>query len=341
MAVLFYFDQRFTEHDTGPHHPERPSRLDAVFSGINRYQLDEALDRRDPRPATDDELTLVHDLGYVRALENFCLTGGGNVDADTYVSLESANIARLAAGAGLDAIERLRNGESDSAFMAVRPPGHHARPTRAMGFCLYNNAAIAAAALAQQGERVAVVDFDAHHGNGTQHVFYADARVAYVSLHEWPLYPGTGRLEETGTGPGAGTTCNVPLPSGATGDVYLMAFDEVVAPFVERFSPGWVLLSAGFDAHRDDPITGLGLSAGDFADITARVAELAPRGRLIAFLEGGYDLAGLRHSVQAALPALLGEHEGPRERVEAATGGGPGRVSVEAVVQHWRAMVGS
>ncbi|MCL4292047.1 MAG: histone deacetylase [Acidimicrobiia bacterium] len=339
--LLVASDPVFGEHDTGPGHPERASRLRAVGDGIRRSKVADAVLVLEHRAARRDELERVHRADYLDELEERCAAGGGFLDADTVVSAGSWRAARAAAGAGLAAVDALRRGDADAAFLAVRPPGHHALPDRAMGFCLVNNVAVTAAALAAGGERVCVVDFDAHHGNGTQHVFYADARVAYVSLHEWPLYPGTGRMEETGTGRGAGTTCNVPLPSGATGDVYLMALDEVVAPFVERFSPGWVLLSAGFDAHRDDPITGLGLSAGDFADITARVADLAPRGRLIAFLEGGYDLAGLRHSVQAALPALLGEHEGPRERVEAATGGGPGRVSVEAVVQHWRAVVGS
>lgn len=327
MAVLFYFDQRFTEHDTGPHHPERPSRLDAVFSGINRYQLDEALDRRDPRPATDDELTLVHDLGYVRALENFCLTGGGNVDADTYVSLESANIARLAAGAGLDAIERLRNGESDSAFMAVRPPGHHARPTRAMGFCLYNNAAIAAAALAQQGERVAVVDFDAHHGNGTSEAFYERDDVLYVSWHQNRLYPGTGRVDEWGSGPGLGWTLNIPLPEGATGEHFRRSIEEIVAPLIERHGSTWLVISAGYDAHRRDPLTDMGLTSGDFADIMTDLLQLVPPGRRLAFLEGGYDLDAIADSVAATIGAMVDEAVRP----EPASHGGPGEDSIVVV----------
>lgn len=339
--LLVASDPIFREHDTGPGHPERASRLSAVDDGIRRSKVADAVVLAERREATREELERVHRAEYLDSLEQRCAAGGGFLDSDTVVSTGSWRAALAAAGAGPAAAEVLRRGEADAAFLAVRPPGHHALPDRAMGFCLINNVAVTAAALAAGGERVCVVDVDAHHGNGTQAVFYADPRVAYASLHEWPLYPGTGRLEETGAGRGTGTTCNVPLPAGATGDVYLLALDEVVAPFVERFSPDWLLVSAGFDAHRDDPITGMGLSAGDFADVTARVAGLVPRGRLIAFLEGGYDLAGLRHSVQAALPALLGESEGPRERVEPATDGGPGRVSVEAVVQHWRELVGS
>lgn len=327
MAVLFYSDHRFEEHDTGPHHPERPARLEALTQGIERYQLGEALDRRAPRPATDDELALVHDPGYVRALENFCLTGGGNIDADTYVSLESANIARLAAGAGLDAIERLRNGESDSAFMAVRPPGHHARPTRAMGFCLYNNAAIAAAALAATGEKVAVVDFDAHHGNGTAEAFYDRDDVLYVSWHQNRLYPGTGRVDEWGSGPGLGWTLNIPLPEGATGEHYRRSIEEIVAPLIEVHGSTWLLISAGYDAHRLDPLTDMGLTSGDFADITTDLLQLAEPCRRLVFLEGGYDLDAVADSVAATLGAMVDEPIRP----EPPTHGGPGEDSIVVV----------
>ena len=175
-----------------------------------------------------------------------------------------------------------------------------------MGFCLLNNVAITAAALREQGRRVLIVDWDAHHGNGTQDMFFADPDVMYVSLHEWPLYPGTGRLDDVGDGRGLGTTVNFPLPAGATGDVYLDALDTVVAPLAERFAPDWVLVSAGFDAHRADPLTGLGLRSGDFADLAARVSEFALAGRTVAFLEGGYDLDALRDSVAATASALVG-----------------------------------
>ena len=203
-----------------------------------------------------------------------------------------------------------------------------------MGFCLLNNVAITAAALADRGERVLIVDYDAHHGNGTQEIFYADPRVAYVSFHEWPLYPGTGRLDEIGTDGGSGTTCNVPLPAGATGDLYLRAVDELVAPLTARHHPDWVLVSCGFDAHRSDPLTGLGLSAGDYGLLAARMGELAPRpGRVIVFLEGGYDLDALRDGTAATATALVGEKVAP---VEAPTSGGPGREIVDAAADVWR-----
>jgi acetoin utilization deacetylase AcuC-like enzyme len=238
----------------------------------------------------------------------------------------SMQAARLAAGAGLELVDRLSRGEGDAGFCAVRPPGHHATSTRSMGFCLFNNVAVAAAALADAGEKVLIVDYDAHHGNGTESIFWRDPRVLYVSLHEWPLYPGTGALRDTGAGPGAGTTINVPLPRGATGDVYREALAELVAPASEAHGTTWLLVSAGFDAHRADPLTGLGLSAGDFADLSADLMALAPPGRRVFFLEGGYDLDALSACTGAALSALVDAGFRP----ERATSGGPGGDVVRA-----------
>jgi acetoin utilization deacetylase AcuC-like enzyme len=311
MATLLYTDPRFGEHDTTPGHPERPERMDAVARGVETSVVVDDLVRRTPRPATVDELALVHDRSYLDALERFCSSGGGNLDPDTVALRGSWDVARLAAGAGLDAVARLRAGEADSAFLAVRPPGHHATPSRAMGFCLLNNVAVAAAALADAGERVLIVDIDAHHGNGTQDAFWDDPRVTYVSVHEHPMYPGTGMVRETG-GPNApGTTINVPVPATTSGDVYRRAVDEIVVPVAERMAATWLLLSTGFDAHRDDPLTDLGLTSGDYWDLTTRILDLVPAGRRVAFLEGGYDLGAITTSTAATLAALAGVEHRP------------------------------
>jgi acetoin utilization deacetylase AcuC-like enzyme len=195
-----------------------------------------------------------------------------------------------------------------------------------MGFCLFNNVAVTAAALADRGERVLVVDYDAHHGNGTQDVFWSSERVAYASFHQYPLYPGSGGLREVGAGAGRGTTINLPLPAGATGDAFRAGVDEVLLPFAATFDPTWLLVSAGFDAHRADPITDLGLSAGDYADLTAALLALAPPGRRLVFLEGGYDLDALASSAAACVAAMLGQ----RLVTEPPTAGGPGREAVAA-----------
>jgi acetoin utilization deacetylase AcuC-like enzyme len=324
-VLLVATDPRYRDHDPGRGHPERPARLDAVLEGLH-FVGEGALSRLDERTATRTELERVHTAAYLDQLQSFCEHGGGRLDADTTVSQGSWDAALLAAGAGLAAVDALEAGDGDAAFCAVRPPGHHAVPAHAMGFCLLNNIAVTAAALRDRGERVLIVDWDAHHGNGTQDIFWADGSVMYVSMHEWPLYPGTGRLHDNGVGAGARTTVNFPLPAGATGDVYLEAFDRVVAPLAEHFDPGWVLVSAGYDAHRADPLTGLGLSAGDYADLTARVAGLAPRRRLVLFLEGGYDLEALRNSVAATASTVVGEPV----RLERATSGGPGAHVVTA-----------
>jgi acetoin utilization deacetylase AcuC-like enzyme len=334
VPVLFSTHARYLDHDTGAGHPERAARLEAVLAGARTAGVDDALLRVAPRPATRAEVERVHPQAFVDALEAFCASGGGRLDADTAASPASFEAALLGAGAGLDAIERLDRGEGEAAFCAVRPPGHHALASRAMGFCLLNNVAIAAAALAARGERVLIVDYDAHHGNGTQDLFYRDPRVLYVSMHQYPMYPGTGALDEAGAGEGLGATVNFPFPAGTTGDSYLAAVDEVVVPLAERWRPTWLLLSAGFDAHRRDPLTGLGLSSGDYADLTSRLAALAPPGRRLAFLEGGYDLEGLKLSTAACLAALAGiEH-----RPEPATSGGPGGHIVDAALKVRRAL---
>jgi acetoin utilization deacetylase AcuC-like enzyme len=324
--VVLELHAAFAAHETGTGHPERPARLDAVLAGIAGAHLDDAVTRAVPAPASIEELARVHPVEHLEAMQRFCAGGGGFFDADTSVGVHSFEAARTAAGAGLDAVVRLDRGEGSAAFCVVRPPGHHARPRQAMGFCLINSIAVTAAALADRGERVAIVDWDAHHGNGTQDAFYADPRVLYASLHQSPFYPGTGQVDEIGVGAGVGSTINVPVPAGTTGDVYLAAVDELIGPAIERFGATWVLVSAGFDAHRADPLTDLGLTSGDYADLTRRVASLVPNGRVIAFLEGGYDLEALAASAAAFVGALVDEPCRP----EAASSGGPGRSALDA-----------
>src|SRR5438874_5130582 len=275
VAIVVETHPAYLSHDTGPGHPERPARLDAVLAGLEAAGVPDALVWAEPRRATRAELERVHPGEHLDDLEAFCAAGGGRIDADTSAGATSWDAALLAAGAGLDAVERLERGEGSAAFCVVRPPGHHATPERAMGFCLFNNVAVTAAALADRGERVLVVDIDAHHGNGTQALFYDDPRVTYVSMHEWPMFPGTGAVDEIGRGDGIGTTINFPFPAGTAGDAYLAAIDEVVVPIAEDFDPTWLLISAGFDAHRRDPLTDLGLTSGDYGLITQRLVPLA------------------------------------------------------------------
>lgn len=331
VPLLFATHAAYLDHVAGPGHPERPARLEAVLSGLRFGGLSDALVPVAPEPAPREALERVHPAGYLDALDRFARAGGGPIDDDTVMNAASWDAAVLAAGAGLTAVRALQRGEGDAAFCAVRPPGHHATPNRAMGFCFLNNVAVVAAELAAQGERVLIVDYDAHHGNGTQDAFYGDGRVMYVSFHEWPLYPGTGSLDEIGTGDGLGTTLNLPLPEGATGDVYTYGIDHVLDPLVGAFAPTWLIISAGFDAHRRDPLTGLALSSGDYADLTRRLCEYVPAGRRLMVLEGGYDLQALADSSAAAVGALLGQDVRP----EPATAGGPGRRHVEAAIRTW------
>jgi acetoin utilization deacetylase AcuC-like enzyme len=304
VVVAFATHPSYLEHQAGRGHPERPARLEAVLRGAALGEREGAVVRIEPRPASRAELERAHPAAFLDALERFCRAGGGRIDADTSANPASGDAAVLAAGATLSAIEALDAGGVDAAFCAVRPPGHHATATRAMGFCLVNNVAIAAAHLAARGERVVIVDYDAHHGNGTQDIFYDRDDVLYLSFHQAPFYPGSGAIADCGTGAGAGCTVNMPVPADTTGSTYFALLDEVVEPIVERFAPTWLLMSAGFDAHRDDPLTDLGLTSADFGLLTQRLARLVPAGRRLALLEGGYDLDALTHSTAAVLAVL-------------------------------------
>ncbi|MBT8241638.1 MAG: histone deacetylase [Acidimicrobiia bacterium] len=307
MSVLLYADERVLEHRPTVGHPERPERFSAAIAGIEAAGFGDALIRDTPSIVPVEALLGVHTDQHVKTIESYEGLEYVQVERDTRMSEGSLLAARLAAGAGLDAITGLQEGRADAAMVVMRPPGHHATPTNAMGFCLFNNVAVAAHHLTTQGHKVAIIDFDAHHGNGTQDIFYERDDVMFVSLHEYPQYPGTGAASETGAGPGEGSTINVPMPSGTTGDVYLRAFDEIIEPALESFGADWLLISAGFDAHRADPITNLGLTSGDFADMCTRLVSYSKPGQRLAFLEGGYDLHALANSTASCVAALLGE----------------------------------
>jgi len=330
MSLLVTTHERFLDHDTGRGHPERAERIGAVMAGL--APLGDAITYcADPAPASVDQVALMHPRAHIEDLRQKVESGVGHLDADTVVSAHSFDAAMLGAGAGLETIARLDAGEADAGFCVVRPPGHHALSARAMGFCLFNNIAIAAATLAERGERVAIIDFDAHHGNGTQALFYDDPRVLFVSMHQFPFYPGSGDLSEMGTGEGWGSTINIPFSANTTGDAYRASLDQIVLASLERFAPTWLLYSAGFDAHRNDPLTQMGLAASDYADMVADLSPVVPAGRRLAFLEGGYDLAALTASTEAFASALIGE----RHRPEPPTSGGPG-MEVVAAVREWR-----
>jgi acetoin utilization deacetylase AcuC-like enzyme len=329
-----------TFHDGGGGHPERPARVDAVMDGVADVacELGSDLEIVEPVSADITTLTRVHTPAYLQRLEEFCRGGGGDLDPDTFARPDSWEAALRSAGAGLQAIDILRRRGDGVAFVATRPPGHHALADRSMGFCLLNNVAVSAAALAADGERVLIVDWDVHHGNGTQALFWDDPSVLYVSTHQSPFYPGTGGAAEVGGDEARGLTVNVPLPAGATGDAVRRALDEVAAPVIEGFGPTWVLISAGFDAHRADPLADLALSSGDFADLARTVLGYAPRpGRVVALLEGGYDLGALRSSVAATLGALTNAPAPSGSEIP--TAGGPGADLVDrAAAERARAL---
>ena len=302
----------FLGHETGGH-PEAPRRIAAIEAALAAKDLSTGRPEVAFGPSGLAPLERVHDLAYLDALEELALAGGGALDADTLVRRDSWDVALLGAGAAVAAVDAVLDGRAEAAFALVRPPGHHATPTRGMGFCLVNNAAVAAAhALSRGLERVLIVDWDVHHGNGTQDAFWERREVLFASLHQWPLYPGTGAADERGAGAGLGFTLNVPLPPGTDDGALLAAFDAAVAPAAHAYEPELVVVSAGFDAHAADPLAGMRLSEAGFAALGRRAAGLAEAfagGRLVALLEGGYDPPALGRSVAAALRAFDGERD--------------------------------
>ncbi|HTO52680.1 MAG TPA: histone deacetylase [Myxococcota bacterium] len=320
---LLVRDARFQEHRPPRAHPERPERLAAIDGALGA--LAERVQVVAPREATADELLRVHHRQYLHALEE--VEGrSAQLDADTYASPRSLEIARLAAGGLVDVALRVARGESKRAFAALRPPGHHAEQGAPMGFCLFNNVAVAVEALRSEAgvERVAIVDWDVHHGNGTQHLFESERDVLFASLHQFPFYPGTGALDEQGGGPGAGATVNLPLPAGCGDAEYGQLFDELLVPMLRAWRPQMILVSAGFDAHARDPLGGMNVSSAGFGAFTERLCAVADEvagGRIVLALEGGYDLEALAESVSETVRVLAEETPGPRAFPRASASG--------------------
>ena len=308
--VGFFYHPSFLQHDTGPAHPESPLRLQAICDHLRTTDLWGKLARVEPIAASLETVGLIHPRPYIDAIQQACERGPTLLDPDTVASPGSWGAALRAAGAVTQAIDRLMVGTLDAAFCAIRPPGHHALAARAMGFCLFNNIAIGAryAQRRHQLSRILIVDWDVHHGNGTQAIFEDDPSVLYFSTHQFPFYPGTGARAERGQGAGGGFTLNVPLSEGAGDAQLLRAFRQELKPRAMEFQPQLVLVSAGFDAHRDDPLAGLAVTESGYGDLTRVVREIADaccKGRVVSALEGGYHLIALGRSVEAHLRALL------------------------------------
>ena len=306
---LVYHPQ-YLEHDMGYGHPEAPQRLRAILARLEETGLLPSLIRIDPKPATDDWITQVHTTAYVKALHARAPKQGHvSLDPDTSMSPGSLGAAYLAVGGVLAAVDAIMDKRVDNAFCAVRPPGHHAEADHAMGFCLINNVAVAARYFQKRHglEKIAVVDWDVHHGNGTQHAFYEDPTVFFFSTHQYPWYPGTGGVDERGSGKGEGYTLNVPLPAGKGDAEYLEVFNRILRPALKAYRPDAVIISAGFDAHRDDPLAGMNLTEQGYRALTKVVKEIAgehAQGRVLSCLEGGYNLAALAASVEGHLRVL-------------------------------------
>jgi acetoin utilization deacetylase AcuC-like enzyme len=313
-ALALVDDPLFLEHKARDFHPERPERLEAARLGVEKASFGLSRQKLPARDASDDELNRVHGDEYLTLLGQ-AAGKQGHFDADTYFNSSSVAAARRAAGGAIALVDCLLDREASHGLALLRPPGHHALSDRAMGFCILNNVAVAAAhARARGAERVFVLDWDVHHGNGTQEIFYDDPSVLYASLHQFPFYPGTGAHDETGNGEGRGYTVNVPLGAGATDAVYIAAFERILLPILESYNPDLVLVSAGFDAHTRDPLAEMSLTDAAYARMTRLLIERMPKGdsgRFGIVLEGGYDLAALAASVKATLEALDPTSEQP------------------------------
>jgi acetoin utilization deacetylase AcuC-like enzyme len=323
--VGLVYDPIYLEHDTG-NHCETAQRLVEIMALLQKRGITEKAVSIPPRPASIDELLAIHSREHIARIERVSLGGGGWLDGDTVTSPSSYDAALYAAGGLIEAVDAVLEDKVESAFGLVRPPGHHATQNQAMGFCLFNNVAIAARHALNKVDRILIADFDVHHGNGTQDLFYSEPHILYFSTHQYPHYPGTGRVEEIGAGEGEGTTINVPLPGGCGDEEYLRVYNEVLAPSAERFRPDLILVSAGYDTHWADLLSSMLVSTAGFAQITMilkRLADELCKGRLVFTLEGGYDLAAISQSVRATIEVLLGETEIDDPLGESRLGSGP------------------
>jgi acetoin utilization deacetylase AcuC-like enzyme len=331
-------DDVFLQHDTGTFHPERKERLISIKEGLRAYSHRDKLVQLKPRLASEVELQLIHPPSYIRSIQATAGKPSTQLDPDTVASAMSYEVARYAVGGALTLIDAVFTGEIPNGFAFIRPPGHHAEPNRSMGFCLFSNAAIGAAYALQKYKlsKVLVVDFDVHHGNGTQKAFYQRSDVLYVSTHQFPLYPGTGDFPEIGTGAGTGFTVNFPLPARTGDATYNLIFEKAVIPIAESYRPDFVLVSAGYDAHIDDPLAGMEVSTEGFRGICQTLVTLAEKlcgGKVVFLLEGGYDLKGLKESSLKSLDVLTGQRsQAPPWKAD---------VTFETVLEKSRKVLGS
>ena len=305
-------DPFYLRHENEPH-PENPGRLTAIQNKIESSKFYNNLTLIQPRKATVEDIARVHEKGYIESVEQSCQNGVRNLDADTVISSDSYEAALLSVGAGLEALDKILAGTVNNAFCAVRPPGHHAEKNRAMGFCLFNNVGVVAryAQEVKQLDKVLIFDWDVHHGNGTQHSFYKHSSIFYSSTHQYPFYPGTGGSDEKGTGDGLGATLNLPMRAFSGDPDYLNAIEYKLVPAIQNFNPDLIIISAGFDAHENDPLAQIKLSTECYGKMTQQLFEVANEvcdGRILSMLEGGYDYSALGDSVQLHVETLLNHH---------------------------------